>query len=359
MGLPTGPSPQTGEAGAPAPAYRQQVDALVARAAALVAPPKGILAAGHGAATMSARLAAAGLPPTAEHRRAFRELLVTAPGMAAGLTGVILAEETLGQRLRDGRTFPAAAGDAGLMTGVRVDTGRQPLPGTRTETITQGLDGLPARLDACAGRGAAFAVWRAVLRIGPGMPSHVAVRANAQALGRYAAACQEAGLVPVVQPEITADGTHSPQRCEMVTSLMLAAVMSELQDYAVDPGAVVLMPNMALPGRESGVRATAADIAEATVRALDGVPVTLAGVAFPSGGEPPERATEILARMQSLPHVWPLTFAFGRALTDPALAAWRGDPARQPAGQRALAHRVAMNIAAMEGRYPGEPATRG
>lgn len=335
------------------------MDTVGERAAALVAPPKGILATGPGGAAMSGRLAAAGVPPTGANRRAFRELLVTAPGLRAGVTGVILDAEGIDQRSADGPPLPEAIGAAGLMTGVRADAGRHPLPGTRGETVTEGLDGLPARLEGWARRGAVFATWRTVLRIGPGTPSPVAVRANAQALGRYAAACQAAGLVPVVEPHLDGAGPHSAAQysltqCEVVMSLILLTVMIELDDYGVDPAAVVLRPTMTVPGRGSVTWPSDAESAEATVRTLGGVPVTLAGVAFAAGTQRPERATGILAAMQSVPHIWPLTFAFGRALTGPALAAWGGRPARWAAGQRALAHRVAMNVAAMEGRYAPE-----
>ena len=335
------------------------MDALGERASALVAPPKGILATGPGGAAMCGRLAAAGVPPTWENRRAFRELLITAPGLRAGITGVILDAEGMDQCSSAGPPLAEAIAAAGLMTGVRANTGRHPLPGTRGETITEGLDGLPARLEGWARRGAVFATWRAVLRIGPGTPSPVAVRANAQALGRYAAACQAAGLVPVVAPHLDAGGLRpgardSPARSETVMSLVLLAVMSELRDYEVDPAAVILKPTMTRPGPRSGRRASAGESAEATVRTLAGVPLTLAGVAFAGDSQRPGRATEILAAMQSVPHIWPLTFAFGRALTGPALSAWGGRPGQRAAGQRALAHRVAMNVAAMEGRYAPE-----
>lgn len=300
------------------------------------------------------RLAAAGVAPTGDNRRAFRELLVTAPGLRAGISGVILDAEGMHQRSAEGQPLPEAIGAAGLMTGVRADAGRHPLPGAPSETVTEGLDGLPARLEGWARRGAVFATWRALLRIGPGSPSPVAVRANAQALGRYAAACQAAGLVPVVAPHLDGGGSHTAAQCETVMCLVLLAVTSELYDYGVDPAAVVLKPTMTLPGRGAGARARTAESAKATVRTLDGVPVTLAGVAFAADAQRPEQATAILAAMQSLPHICPLTFAFGRALTGPALAAWGGRPGRRAAGQRALAHRVAMNVAAMEGRYTPE-----
>jgi len=220
--------------------------------------------------------------------------------------------------------------------------------------VTEGLDGLLPRLRSYAELGAQFARWRAVLRISPGTPSAMAVRANAQALARYAAACQDAGLVPVVEPEVRVSGASTLGHCEAVTSMVLLEVMSELHDYGVDFEGVVLKPNMTLPGRESGEHPSPADVAEATLGTLNGVPATLAGVAFAASGQRPERATEHLAAMQHIPHLWPLTFSFGRALTGPALAAWRGEPSLWQTGQRALARRVAMNTAALCGQYDPE-----
>ncbi len=320
-------------------------------AAALVAPGRGILAADESVKTASARLAAAGVAATGENRRAYRELLVTTPGLASGISGVILCEETLRSRLSTGETFPAALRRRGMLAGIKVDAGTAPLAGTRGETVTEGLDDLPARLRGYAALGARFAKWRAVLRIGPGTPSTAAVRANAHALARYAAACQEAGLVPVVEPEVLGEGTHSQGACESVTSLVLLEVMSELNEYGVDFEAVVLKPNMALPGLDSGASASPDEVAEATLRALNGLPAAVAGVAFLSGGQRPEQATANLAALQHVPHIWPLTFSFGRALVDPALAAWHGDPDCWDTGQRALARRVAMNAAALAGDY--------
>jgi fructose-bisphosphate aldolase, class I len=303
---------------------------------------------------MSARLSAAGVPPTGENRRAYRELLVTAPGLSGGISGVILCDETLRQRLGDGRPFPAALRDLGILPGIKVDKGTQPLAGTPGETVTEGLDGLLPRLRGYAELGAAFATWRAVLRIGAGMPTLRAVRANAQALGRYATTCQQAGLVPIVEPEILMDGPHSLAQCAAATSLVLLEVFSELHGYGADLGGLILKPNMVMPGRGAATPAGPDEVAEATLRALAGVPLAVAGIAFLSGGQRPERATENLAVMQRLPHIWPLTFSFGHALVDPALAAWRGDPARWPAGQRALARRISMNVAALAGRYSPE-----
>jgi len=323
-------------------------------ATALVAPGKGILAAGEGTAAMSARLAAAGVPATQENRRTFREVLVTTPGLADGISGVILGEEALRQHAGGTRTFPVLVRELGMMPGITVASRTRPLPGTRGETVTEGLDGLLPRLRSYAELGAQFATWRAVLRIAPGMPSAVAVRANAQALGRYAVACQDAGLVAVVEPEVLMGRWHTLGHCETVTSMVLLEVMRELHEYGVDFEGVVLTPNMTLPGSESGECPSPAEVAEATLGTLNGVPATLAGVAFAAGRERPGRAAGNLAAMQHIPHLWPLTFSFGRALTDPALAAWGGEPGRWEAGQRALARRVAMNTAALAGHYsPG------
>ena len=278
-----------------APAYGRRMDALAARASALVAPPRGILATGPGGTALSGRLAAAGVPPTGENRRAFRELLVTAPGLRAGLSGVILDAEGMDQRSSDGLALPETIGAAGLMTGVRANADRRPLPGTRSETITEGLDGLPARLEGWARRGAVFATWRAVLRIGPGTPSLVAIRANAQALGRYAAACQAAGLVPVVAPHLAGGGLHpaarltSPQRGRDVAG----AAGGDERACGVRGGPGGRDPQADHDAARTLARAreSAGESAEATVRTLAGVPLTLAGVAFAGDSQRPERAT--------------------------------------------------------------------
>jgi fructose-bisphosphate aldolase, class I len=321
--------------------------AAASAASALVAPGKGILAVGEGIAAMSARLAAAGVPATQKHRRAYREMLVTTPGLADGIGGVILCDEGL-------RQHAVAVRELGMMPGIAVDGGTRPLAGARGETVTEGLDGLLPRLRSYAELGAQFATWRAVLRIARGMPSPIAVRANAQALGRYAAACQDAGLVAVVEPEVLMGRWHTLGHCETVTSMVLLEVMSELHEYGVDFEGVVLTPNMTLPGGESGEYPPPADVAEATLGTLNGVPATLAGVAFAAGRQRPGQATGNLAAMQHIPHLWPLTFSFGRALTDPALAAWCGEPGRWEAGHRALGRRVALNTAALAGRYSPE-----
>jgi fructose-bisphosphate aldolase, class I len=325
---------------------------LAATAAALVAPGRGILAADGSTAALSARLAAAGIVPTAGNRQAYREMLVATPGLARGISGVIVHAEALRQRWPGGQLLPAALAGLGLLTGVRADTGPGRLARTPGETVTEGLDGLLPRLLRYAALGARFATWRAALRIGPGMPSPLAIRANGQALGRFASAAQAAGLVPVAEVEILGNGPHSLGRCETVTSIVLLGVLNDLHDYGASFPGVVLRPSMVRAGQDTGPGGPGpAEVAEVTLGALGGVPATLAGVAFLSGGQDAGVATACLAAMQHPLQVWPLTFAFGRALTGPALAAWRGDPARRPAGQQALARRVALNVAAITGRY--------
>jgi fructose-bisphosphate aldolase class I len=321
-------------------------------AAALVAAGKGILAADESVPTMSARLAAAGVEPTADHRRSYRELLATTPDLARAVSGIILCDETFGQRFADGRPFPKALRALGLLPGIKVDTGAVDCPGRPGERITEGLDGLPARLASYARRGAAFAKWRAVFTIGDGVPTTAGIRANAHGLARYAAACQEAGLVPVVEPEVLTDGDHGLRRTATVTARVLAAVVAELAAFGVDPAGMVLKPNMVVEGSGYPVRALPEHVAEATVDVLRALPDDLAGVAFLSGGQSPERATANLAAMQEYRTPWPLTFSFGRALVDPALAAWAGDPTRSAAAQAALAGRVTANAAALSLRTP-------
>ena len=324
---------------------------LAPAAAALVGPGKGILAADESIGTISARLVAAGVAATEANRCAYREMLVTTPGLATGISGVVLGEETFRQRLRDGRRFPAALNDLGMMAGVRVDVGASPLAGTRGETITEGLDGLAPRLREFAGLGARFALWRAVVRIAPGSPSSLAVRANAHALGRFTSACQDAGLVGLVEPAVLTDGPPSLGRYETVTSVVLLEVMNSLDDYEVDLRGVVLRLTMAPPDSAS---AAPGEAAHATIGTLNGLPTALAGIAFSSGSQHPQRATGNLAAMQHALCLWPLTFAFGRGLTGPALAGWRGVPGGVRAGQRALARRVSMNVAAVQGRYTAD-----
>jgi fructose-bisphosphate aldolase class I len=316
----------------------------------LVGEGRGILAADESIATMNTRLAAAGVAPEEVNRRDYRELLVTAPGLTAGVSGVILCEETLLQALRDGEPFGRRMLRDGLLPGVKVDTGTAPLPNTDGETITEGLDGLARRLPALREAGAAFAKWRAVIRLDGGRPSPRAVQANAHALARYAVLCQAAGIVPIVEPEVLMDGEHGLSRCAVVTASVLREVFRQLLAAGADLRAVVLKPNMVLPGRGHHRAAGPAEVAEATLAVLGAtVPATVAGVAFLSGGQAPQVATANLAALQGADTAWPLTFSFGRALVDPALAAWAGRPENWDAGQQALLARVQANAAAVGG----------
>lgn len=315
-------------------------------AAQMVAPGKGILAADESIATMSNRLQEAGVEPSEENRRLYRELLSTAPGLSDSVSGIIFCDETLRQSFSDGTPFPQAVRALGILPGIKVDTGAKPCPGLPGETITEGLDGLPARLAEYAELGAAFAKWRAVFTITADTPSNGAIRANASALARYAAACQEAGIVPIVEPEVLMDGAHNRGRCRDVTNDVHAAVRAELAALNVDLAGIVLKPNMVLEGDGYAEHSPPESVAELTVGVLRAWPDDLAGVAFLSGGQSPERATVNLEAMQRHATPWPLTFSFGRALVSPALAAWHGDPDLVSAGQSALIDRVAANGAA-------------
>lgn len=322
----------------------------------MVAPGKGILAADESVATMSGRLERAGVAANEENRRAYRELLVTAPGIADGVSGVIFCDETLGQAFADGTPFPEAVGALGILPGIKVDTGARPCPGLVGETITEGLDGLPARLAGYRAAGAAFAKWRAVITISDTLPSAGAIRCNANALARYAAACQAEDLVPIVEPEVLMDGDHSLIRCAEVTGAVHQAVREELELLGVDLAGIVLKPNMIVEGDRYSEQSPPEQVAAATVEVLRAWPDELAGVAFLSGGQSPERATANLEAMQGHRTPWPLTFSFGRALVDPALAAWRGEDELVSVGQAALAARVAANSAASRQRAVHQPA---
>jgi fructose-bisphosphate aldolase class I len=332
---------------------------LRATAAALVAPGKGILAADESVATATKRLDGAGVVSTAESRRAYREMLLTTPGLAKYVSGVILFDETLRQQTSDGVPFPDYLCDHGVLPGIKVDTGAKPLAGAPGETVTEGLDGLRERVGGYVGLGASFAKWRAVISIGDGRPTRACVAANAHALARYAALCQEGGLVPIVEPEVLIDGDHTIETCELVTTGVLRAVFAELAEQGVDLEAIVLKPSMVVPGKGSG-SATVADVAQATVRCLRAaVPAAVPGIAFLSGGQPPEVATAHLDAINRLgPHPWQLTFSYGRALQDPALAAYAADGGiATEAGQAALHHRARCNSAARAGSWTLEIET--
>jgi fructose-bisphosphate aldolase class I len=329
---------------------------LRAVAAAMVAPGRGILAADESVATATKRLEALGLASTAETRRAYRDMLLTTPGLSEYVSGVILFDETLRQATSDGTPFAAHLDEHGILPGIKVDTGARPLAGHPGETVTEGLDGLRERIAEYAGLGAAFAKWRAVISIstGDGRPSRACVSANAHALARYAALCQEGGLVPIVEPEVLIDGDHTIDVCGAVTTDVLRTVFAALADQDVDLEAVVLKPSMVVPGKESGQCALVTEVAAATLRCLRAsVPAAVPGIAFLSGGQAPEVATAHLHAMNRLgPHPWQLTFSYGRALQDPALAAWAADGgAGTEGGQAALRHRARCNSAARSGTW--------
>jgi len=326
---------------------------LIDTAQALMAPGKGILAMDESLGTCNRRFAQVGIGQSEENRRRYRELLVTAPGLASHISGAILFEETLYQRTADGVPFVEVLQAAGIVVGIKVDAGAQPLAAFPGERITEGLDGLRERLKAYAGQGARFAKWRAVLNITEQLPSRFAIQANAQALARYAALCQEAGVVPIIEPEILMDGDHSLARCQAVTTEVLAQVFEQLHQHRILLEGMILKPNMVLPGQDSPVTATLEAVAQATVESfLRTVPAAVAGIAFLSGGQSSPLATAHLNAMhQGAPLPWPLTFSYGRALQDEALHVWAGDDAHVERAQQALVQRARCNGAAAQGQY--------
>ena len=331
--------------------------ALAETARALVGAGKGLLAMDESTPTCDRRFAALGIPQTVAARRAYREMIVTTPGLGDCISGAILCDETIRQRDRHGALLIDRLRDAGIIPGIKVDLGAKPLALHPGETVTEGLDGLRTRLAEYAGMGARFAKWRAVICLEGGQPSHACIRANAQALARYAALCQEAGLVPIVEPEVLMTGGHVLARCEDVTGAVLRVVFDELHTQSVVLEAVVLKPNMVLPGlaclQQDGVEAVAA----ATLRCLRrNVPAAVAGVAFLSGGQSGEDASARLNAMNAGGEAgehspWPLVFSFARAIQQPALGIWGGQEANVEAAQRALLHRARCNHAALRGAY--------
>lgn len=326
----------------------------------LVAPGMGILAADESEGTIAKRFAVIGLPVTFETRRDYREMLFRArEAMSKYITGVILTEETLLQDAADGTPFVALLADSDVMPGIKVDRGAFAMPGTAGEKITEGLDGLRQRLTHYARLGAKFAKWRGVIAVSNVAPSRNGIRANAHVLARYAALCQEAGIVPVVEPEVLADGEpgdHSMARCADVTAETLATVFEELQLAGVDLGGMLLKPNMVTPGVRSAERPGPEAIAAATLAVLNAnVPAEVPGIAFLSGGQSDEAATANLSAMNAIgPHPWALTFSYGRALQTAALLAWAGEPANVAVAQAAFAHRARMNALAATGKWAPE-----
>jgi len=305
--------------------------------------------------TCNKRFAALGIPQTETFRRDWRELIATTPGLGKYISGAILYDETIHQKKRDGTLMVNAIVHAGIIPGIKVDTGAKAMAGFAGEKITEGLDGLRERLAEYFKMGARFAKWRAVITIGNGIPTRACIEANASALARYAALCQEAGLVPIVEPEVLMDGTHDLQVCVTVTEEVLKAVFDQLYLQGVILEGVILKPNMATPGLSCPKQATVNEVADATVQCLlKAVPAAVAGIAFLSGGQAGELASAHLNAMHvrhgsTLP--WPLTFSFARAIQQPAMRIWQGEEKNKAAAQQALYHRAKCDDAARRGEY--------
>jgi fructose-bisphosphate aldolase class I len=322
-------------------------------AQAMVAEGKGILAADESNATMTKRLEAVGVESTPESRRRFRGLMFTAEGAADHISGVIMYDETLRQASDDGTPFPELLASAGILPGIKVDTGAKPLAGFPGETVTEGLDGLRGRLSEYRELGARFAKWRAVIGIGDDRPTLGCIAANAHALARYAGLCQEAGIVPIVEPEVLMDGDHSIDRSEEVTAAVLRAVFGQLAEQRVLLEGIVLKPNMLLAGYDCPDQASVEEVAERTLACFRRVvPASVPGIAFLSGGQSDARAAAHLNLMNRIGNVpWELTFSYGRALVAAPLKAWAADTAEVADAQAAFLHRARCNAAARRGEY--------
>ena len=328
-------------------------ETLEATARALVAPGKGILAADESTGTIEKRLKSIEVESTEENRRAYREMLFTTAGIGDHISGVILFDETIRQSTRDGVPFTKVLQDAGVIPGIKVDKGAKSLAGAEGEKVTEGLDGLRERLNEYRDLGARFTKWRAVIDIGENRPSAYCIHVNAHALARYAALSQEAGLVPIVEPEVLMDGPHTIDRCYEVTEATLEAVFNELFSQRVVYEGMLLKPNMVISGNECSDQAGPKEVADATIRCFRSVvPAAVPGIVFLSGGQSDEQATANLNAINAGgPHPWQLSFSYGRALQAPSLKAWRGDKGNVRAGQDALAHRARLNGAARDGSY--------
>ncbi|ODT74420.1 MAG: fructose-bisphosphate aldolase [Nitrosomonadales bacterium SCN 54-20] len=330
-------------------------DELKSVAEAIVAREKGILAADESNPTIKKRFASIGVESTEENRRRYRELLFTAEGIERHISGVILYDETIRQSSKQGVPFPQVLSGRGIIPGIKVDKGAKPLALQPGNKITEGLDGLRDRLVEYKQLGAKFAKWRAVMEIDEhALPSVYAIRANCHALARYAALCQEAGLVPIVEPEVLMDGAHDIGRCESITSAMLETLFEELDAHGVVFEGALLKPNMVIPGKKCALQVSSQQVAEATIRCLRRyVPAAVPGIVFLSGGQSPEEATDNLNAMNAMRGncPWQLSFSYGRALQEPVLAAWKGEEKNVAEAQRAFSRRSQLNGLAREGLY--------
>jgi fructose-bisphosphate aldolase class I len=322
-------------------------------ARSLVAPGKGILAADESSGTIEKRLKSIDTPSTEDNRRAYREMLFRTPGAEEFVSGVILYDETIRQKAADGTPLVKVLADKGILPGIKVDKGTKSLPFSAKEKITEGLDGLAERLVEYRNLGAKFTKWRAVITIGDGIPTDSCLETNAHALARYAALCIDAGLVPIVEPEVLMDGPHTIERCYEVTERTLHKVFDELYDQRVPLEQILLKPNMVLSGTENAKQADVIRVAEATLLCFRRVvPAAVPGIVFLSGGQSDELATAHLSKMNELGGgPWELSFSYGRALQAPALKAWGGKPENLAAGQSAYYHRAKLNSAARYGKY--------
>jgi fructose-bisphosphate aldolase class I len=331
---------------------------FIATAKALVASDKGLLAMDESNSTCNKRFARLGIPQTEEARRSYRELIVTTPGLGGFISGVILYDETIRQSRTDGTPFVKVITYAGIIPGIKVDTGAKDMASHPGEKITEGLDGLRARLAEYSQMGARFAKWRAVITISDTIPSRGCIESNSHALARYAALCQEAGLVPIVEPEVLMDGEHTLERCCQVTEEVLRTVFNQLHTQRVTLEGMILKPNMVLPGLTCPKQAAVDEVADATVTCLlRVVPAAVPGIAFLSGGQLYESASARLNTMNvrfksRMP--WALAFSFARAIQQPALEIWQGDEAHVSPAQHALYHRARCNSAARLGQYSPE-----
>ena len=326
-------------------------------AEAMVAPGRGILAADESTSTIKKRFDAIGVESTPISRRDYREMLFrSAEAMSKHISGVILYDETIKQNAKDGTPLVKVIAKTGALPGIKVDTGTKPLPFTTNEVVTEGLDGLRERLVEYRGLGAKFAKWRAVIDIGPGIPSYGCVFANAHALARYAALCMDEDIVPIVEPEVLMDGNHTVERCAMVTELVLKTVFEQLFYQRVPLEGMVLKPNMVVPGKKSGKKASVEEVAERTLRVLKScVPAAVPGIAFLSGGQSDEEATAHLDAINKLGSVpWRMTFSYGRALQAAPQKAWSGKADNVAAAQRAFSHRAKMNSLATLGKWKAD-----
>jgi len=329
---------------------------LAAIAQQMVAPGKGILAADESTGTVTKRFEKVGIESTEQSRRDYRELLVTSPKAGDYISGIILYDETIRQDASDGRPFVDMLNELGILPGIKVDTGAKPLALASDEKVTEGLDGLRERIEEYVQLGAKFAKWRAVITIGPTIPSRYCIETNAHALARYAALCQEGGLVPIVEPECLIDGDHTIDRCYEVTDDTLHAVFDELHRQRVNFEQMVLKPNMVISGKDCPEQASVEEVAERTLQVLRrNVPASVPGVAFLSGGQTPEQATAHLNAMNLVGDApWQITFSYARALQDAALKTWKGDAANKEAAQQAFTHRAKLVSLARQAEYKAD-----